>query len=369
MNRSSVPHALAVRTISIAGIALLLAVATVAPAQQPLTAVGADVNKKLVKIFGAGGFKGLPSYGSGILVSPKGHILTINNHLVATADIRVHLYDGRFHRAKVVAREPELDVAMLQIEDDVDFLPHFEFDKAAARPRAEPGDMLLAFSNCFKIATRDEPMTMQRGVLMAVTELRARIGMFDAPFGGDVYFIDTVTNNPGSPGGALTNRKGDLLGIIGREYKNKLSDTWINYALPIQATADIQRESKQVKVSMATFVKESIQGKYKQSDDRDKGKKDKGGYHGIVFVVNAVPTTPPYVEEVIAGSPAADKLRPDDLIVYVDGFLVSSIKGFRELLRQKGPDDLVKLEVQRGNRLVSVEFKLKQQPKLVKTSK
>ena len=121
---------------------------------------------------------------------------------------------------------------------------------------------------------------------------------------------------------------------------------------------------------MATFVKESIEGKYKQSEDRDKGKKDKGGYHGIVFVVNAVPTTPPYVEEVIAGSPAATaKLRPDDLIVYVDGFLVSSIKGFRELLRQKGPDDVVKLEVQRGNRLVSVEFKLTQQPKLVKTSK
>ncbi len=356
--------------VCIVGVACSLTVAALVPAQQPLTSVAMEVNKKLVKIYGAGGFKGLPSYGSGIMVSPKGHILTINNHIVSTADIRVHLYDGRLHRAKLVSREPELDVAILQIEDEVDFLPHFEFDKAAAHPRAEPGDMMLAFSNCYQIATRDEPMTMQRGVVMAFTELRARIGMFDAPFGGDVYFIDTVTNNPGAPGGALTNRKGDLLGVIGREYKNKLSDTWINYALPIQATADIQREDKQVKVSMATFVKESIEGKYKQSDDRDKGKKDKGGYHGIVFVVNAVPSTPPYVEEVVANSPAAAaKLRPDDLIVYVDGFLVSSIKGFRELLRQKGPDDLVKLEVQRGSRLVSVEFKLKQQPKLVKTSK
>src|SRR5207237_5712583 len=100
---------------------------------------------------------------------------------------------------------------------------------------------------------------------------------------------------------------------------------------------------------MGTFVKESIAGKYEQSDDRDKGKKDKGGFHGIVFVVNAVPTTPPYVEEVIAGSPAAAaKLLPDDLIVYVDGYVISSIKGFRELMRFKGPDETVKLEVQRG---------------------
>ncbi len=350
----------------LAGLLAVLATAAILPAQQPLTPVAAKVNEKLVKVYGAGGFKGLPSYGSGILVSPQGHVLTINNHLVATQDIRVHLYDGRLYRAKLVAREPELDVALLRIDDDVDFLPHYDFGKAAAAPPAEPGDFVLAFSNCYNIATRDEPMTMQRGVVAAYTDLRARIGMFDAPYGGEVYFIDTVTNNPGAAGGALTDRKGDLIGIIGREYKNKLSDTWINYAVPVRATAEIQRDDKPARVDMATFVREAIAGKYKESDDRDKGKKDKGGFSGIVFVVNAVPTTPPYVEEVVPGSPAAGKLRPDDLIVYVDGELISSIKGFRTLMRHKGPDETVKLEVQRGNRLVGVELKLAQQPKVQK---
>ncbi len=353
----------------VAGLLILLLAATALPAQQPLTPVAVEVNKKVVKVYGAGGFKGLPSYGSGILVSPKGHILTINNHIVSTQDISVHVYDGRLYRAKLVSREPELDVAMLQIEDEVNFLPHFDFGAAAAGPLAEPGDLMLAFSNCYKIATRDEPMTMQRGVVAAYTDLRGRIGMFDAPFGGEVYFVDTVISNPGAAGGAVTNRKGELRGIIGREYKNKLSDTWINYAIPIQTAVEIQRDEKPVKVSMSSFVDLSIRGKYKPSDDREKGKKDKGGYHGIVFVVNAVPTTPPYVEEVVPDSPAAKaKLRPDDLIVYVDGELVSSIKGFRELLRHKGPDETVKLEVQRGNRLVGIEMKLAQQPK-VKTTK
>jgi serine protease Do len=346
----------------------VLLIAARTPAQQPLTPVAAEVNKKLVKIYGAGGFKGLPSYGSGILVSPRGHFLTINNHIVGTQDIRVHLYDGRLYTAKLISREPELDMALLKIEDEVNFLPHFDFEKEAAAALAEPGDLALGFSNCFQIATRDEPMTVQRGVISALTELRGRIGIFDAPFGGNVYFIDTVLNNPGASGGALTNRKGDLLGVIGREYKNKLSDTWINYAIPIQSTVEIQREEKAVKVSMATFVKESIEGKYKQSDDRDKGKKDKGGYHGIVFVVNAVPTTPPYIEEVSAGSPAAKAdLRPDDLVVYVDGELVSSIKGFRAIMRNHGPegaDSKVKLEVQRGSRLVPIELQLTHQPKV-----
>ena len=118
----------------LAGLAILLLAVAVAPAQQPLTPVANEVNKKVVKVYGAGGFKGLPSYGSGILVSPKGHILTINNHIVSTQDIRVHLYDGRQFRAKLVAREPELDMAMLKIEEDVNFLPHFDFSEAAAGP-------------------------------------------------------------------------------------------------------------------------------------------------------------------------------------------------------------------------------------------
>src|SRR5215470_10884200 len=105
-----------------AGAALLL-VAAVACSQDPFTSVTTDVNKRMVKLFGAGGFKGLPSYGTGILVSPKGHIVTVNNHILTTTDLRVHLYDGRSYHAKVVAKEPELDIALVKIEEPVDFLP------------------------------------------------------------------------------------------------------------------------------------------------------------------------------------------------------------------------------------------------------
>ena len=346
-------------------LALLAAARTPAQAQQSFTQVAGEVNKKMVKLFGAGGFKSLPSYGTGLIVSPKGYILTVNNHILSTADLRVHLYDGRFHHAKVIFREPELDVALVKLENDIDLLPHFDIEAAAKRPHAEPGDMVLAMSNCFQIATRDEPMSVQRSAISAFADLRGRRGVFDAPFKGEAYFLDSVVCNPGAAGGALVTRKGELLGILGRELKNTLTDTWINYAVPITAKVELTRDdNKTVTVDIATFVREGIAGKYREGKI-NKSKEDKGAYHGIVLVPNAVSSTPPYIEEVLPGSPAAlAGLQPDDLIVYIDGELISTIKTFRDFMRQIAPGTEVRLEVQRGSTLQGVRLKLAEQPKV-----
>ena len=348
--------------IRLAGACCSAALASAA-AQDAVTKTSTAVNKKMVKLFGIGGFKGLPSYGTGILVSEKGHIVTVNNHiLVNTSGILVHLYDGRQYQAKVLAREPELDVALLKIDEDVDFLPHFDFAKEAEHKKAESGDWVLAMSNQFKIALRDEPMSVQRAVIAASADLRGRRGVFDAPYSGDVYFLDAVACNPGAAGGILAGRKGELLGILGRELKDSRTDTWINYAVPIQATADVSRGDKTVKVSMAAFVKEAMAGKYVTSTKVKR--EDKGGYHGIVLVVNAVSSTPPYVEEVVPGSPGAlAGLRPDDLILYVDGESVPTIKTFRESLKAYEPGREITLQLQRANKLESVKLKLTTQPK------
>jgi serine protease Do len=342
----------------------LLTNAAAARAQQSFTDVARQVNPKMVKLFGAGGFKGLPAYGTGILVSPTGHILTVNNHLLSTADIKIHLADGRAFPARVVFREPELDLALLKIDDDsLKDLPYFDVAEAAKRPLAGAGDWIVAMSNQFHIATRDEPMSVQRGVIAALTDLRGRRGDFDPPYNGEAYFLDVIACNPGAAGGVITDRKGRLLGILGRELKNRLSDTWINYAMPIQTEVEILRDDKKAKVNVATFVQESIAGKYIVSTARTK-EKGPGGYHGIVLVPNVVQTTPAYVEEVMPGSPAAQAgLRPDDLIVYVEGELVPSIKAFREIIRQTRPGTVLRLEVQRGNRLQTINLKLTEHPK------
>lgn len=327
--------------------AVVLASLSTAVAAQPLSAtlatVTEEVNRKMVKLFGSGGFQGLNSYGTGILVSPDGYVLTVASPLLDSGDLLVHLFDGRRLIAKVIVAEPELDAALLKI-DKVDDLPAFDVAKAATAPLAQPGDWVLGFSNQFQIATREEPMSVQHGVIASYSKLHGRKGIFDAPYTGDVYIVDAITNNPGAGGGALTTRKGELLGLIGKELRNSLSDTWINYAVPIPI--------------LAGFVEKGMRGEYKPIV-REKLASGPSGYHGIILVPNVVERTPPYVEDTDPGSPAEKAgLRPDDLIVYVDGEKIVSIKELKEILDRGRPGSVFKLEVRRGDKLSSIDLKL-----------
>src|SRR5207249_9236597 len=128
-------------------------------------------------------------------------------------------------------------------------------------PLALPGDSILAFSNLYQIATRDEPMSIMRGVVAAYTKLQGRLGVFEATYRGDVYIVDAITNNPGAAGGALTTRQGQLLGLIGKELRNSLTDTWVNYAIPLQTRFEVQDGEKKTTVSLLDFVEKK--DKYK----------------------------------------------------------------------------------------------------------
>jgi serine protease Do len=336
-----------------------------ARADESFAAVAEQVNGKLVKLFGAGGVRGLASYGTGIVVSPDGYVLTVQSHILDTQDLRVHLADGTRYSAKVVATEPELDVALLKIgseKEKVEDLPYFDVIEAAKRPLAEPGTGVLAFSNLYQIATRDDPLSVQRGVISAYSKLYGKMGIFDAPYTGSVYVLDAITNNPGAAGGVVTNRKGEILGLIGKELRNELTQTWINYAVPVNAKVDVPlADGKSVTVSIVDLV-EKKENYQPPKSNREKGKG--GGFTGIILVANPVERTPPYIEEVLPNSPAAKAgLKPDDLIVYVDGLPVGSILTFKEVLDRYRPGAEIKLEVRRGDRLTTVPLTLAEPPK------
>ena len=348
-------------------------------ADDPFNEVGEKVNTKMVKIFGAGGFARLNNFGTGVVISPDGHILTVASQLLDTTDLVVHLYDGRRLRAQVLGVEPELDAAVLQIRVDgkkpgeptgLD-LPFFDFAEAAKKKPAQPGDWILAFSNAFEAGLRDEPMTLQRGVIQAYTKLHGRRGVFDFPYSGEVYVVDSITNNPGAAGGAITDRKGNLLGLIGRDIQNTLSETMINYAIPVTAKVDIKVLVKEkdkadettVTVTMPEFVAKASKGEYKsvKRNDRVIGE---GGFHGIVFVPNVIERTPPWVEDTVPGSPAAKAgLKPDDLVSFVDGEPVLSVRWFENYIKTRTrPGSVIRLEVRRGEALQTIELTLAPQP-------
>jgi serine protease Do len=301
----------------------------------------------------------LASYGTGIVVAPDGYILTVASHILDTPDLRVHLFDGTRYYAKVVALEPELDIALVKIDTkDKLELPYFDVLEAAKKPIAEAGTNVLAFSNQFQIATRDEPMSVQRGVIAAYARLYGRIGIFEAAYKGDVYVIDAITNNPGAGGGALTTRKGELLGLIGKELRNEQTNTWINYALPINARIEVRLpDNKTRTVSILELIEKKEQ--YQPIDPTRKGAEGGGGFTGIVLVPDVVDRTPPYIEEVLPGSPAAKAgLKPDDLIVYIDGLPVVSIQTYKEIMDRYRPDMEAKLEIRRGEKLQTVTLKI-----------
>ncbi len=370
-----IPMRIAILTI------LAFIVPATATAADSYEQVCRDVNSKMVKIFGAGGFVRLNNFGSGIIISPEGHILTVASPLLDTPELAVHLYDGRRFKAVVLAVEPELDAAIIKIVPEgkqpldptgLD-LEYFDIAASAAKPPAGPGDWILGFSNQFEIALREEPVSVQRGVVSAYTTLDGRKGGFDFPYNGKVYVIDAVTNNPGAAGGALTDRQGNLLGIIGREIRNKQTDTWLNYAIPTHAVADVivketvngKEESKTVTLKLPEFVVKGMKADYR-AVKRDPSPLRAKVYTGITFVPNVLTRTPAFVEAVAPGSPAADAgLKPDDLISFVDGEPVTSITLFIDYLeRRTKPGTTIRLEVRRKGltQLMSVQLTVKEPP-------
>ncbi len=307
----------------------------------------ASVSPKVVKIFGAGGGAKLHAYGTGFLVSDKGHIVTVWSHILDGDTVNVVLHDGRRFEGKVVGAEPPLDMAVLKIE--AEGLPYFDLAQAAA---AGPGTRVLAFSNAWKVATGDEPVTVMHGVISAKTTLAARRGAFESPYTGPIYVVDAITNNSGAAGGVLTTWDGRLLGMLGKELRNTQSNTWLNYVMPMS-------ELKQT-------TEEIITGRFSRTkkDDPDEdspGKPKLRRYEaldfGIVTIPDVVTRTPAYIDRILPGSQAEKVgLLPNDLILFVGEDLVQSCRMLRDELGRLEANDPLKVIVRRGDVLVSVEM-------------
>src|SRR5262245_57887515 len=284
-----------------------LAAASAARATNPYDKVALEANEKLVKLYGAGGYRGAESFGTGILVSPQGHILTCAAQFLDGRDLRLHLPDGRKYPFKIKVIEPEFDAAILQIDQPAKekdvlplALPYFDVVASAAAMKADPGTWVMALSNMYKVADRDEMMSVQRAMITAVGKLSARRGQFEVPYHGEVLYLDTITNNPGAAGGAVIDRKGNLLGMIGKEFRNNQTDTWVNYAMPLTTKAEVTIKGEKKTFTLAEFVDLAVHDKWVKSDPKPEVENIKNPrvYSGIVFVPKVVDRTPPYIEAV-----------------------------------------------------------------------
>lgn len=308
-----------------------------------LTEVVREVQPKVVKVYGAGGFRGLEGYQSGFLITEDGNILTAWSTVLDSDEINVTLDDGRRFVAKLVGADPATELALLKI--DAEDLPCFPLVTAVS---VEPGSPVLAFSNLFGVATGDEPVSVQRGIVAAKAPLAARRGAFESPYRGPVYVLDAVTNNPGAAGGALTDMEGRLVGMLGKELRHATANIWLNYSLPIE--------------EVTPTVDEILAGKFVSRPSDPNAEKPAESLElaalGIRLVPDVLPRTPPYVDAVITGSPAAAAgIQPDDLIVFLDERLVASCQALVEELSYVEREAEVAVTYKRGADLTTVKLR------------
>lgn len=297
----------------------------------------ADAARRVVKIHGAGGLRGLEAYQTGILVSPDGRIATALSTVLDSDEITCVLDDGRRFRATLVGVDPRREVAVLSIE--AADLPAFAL---VGGPRLEPGARVIALSNLFGIAVGDERASAQRGVVSAVVPLAARRGAAEAPYDGDVYVLDCTTNNPGSPGGALVDASGRLVGMLGKELRVTSSGIWLNYALP----AD----------ELARSCEDIVAGRAAAPPATHAATLDPGVL-GIVLVPDLLEKTPPFVDSVRADSAAARAgLRGDDLVIAVGPVSVASRAALERALGGLAAGDPVRLSVIRDGAIVECDL-------------
>lgn len=316
--------------------ALLVARAVHAATESSPQFVAATAARSVVKIYGAGGLRGLEAYQSGIILSPDGRIATAMSTVLDSEGIDCVLDDGRRFEATLLGVDPRRELAVLTI--DATDLPV----AVPAEERAAAGTRVLAVSNMFGVAVGDERASVQRGVIASVVPLEARRGAADAPYTGTVYVLDFTTNNPGSPGGAIVDSRGRLLGMIGKELRSSASGIWLNYALPVD--------------ELLTGSEAIVAGRSVAAPPADATPFDVR-LLGIVLVPDLLDRTPPFVEAVVPGSTGARAgLAADDLLIAVGGRAVGSRAAAERAVGAIPAGDPVRLSVIRKGTVVDCEL-------------
>lgn len=265
--------------------------------------------------------------GSGIIIDSDGHIVT-NNHVVeGSNDLIVVLQDGKELNAKIIGRDAQTDLAVIQVEEKN--LPYAELGDSS---NLEVGELAVAIGS--PMGT-DYAGSVTAGI---ISGLNRKIFLGDK----NMTLIQTdAAINPGNSGGALVNSQGKVVGIN----TLKLVESQVEgmgFAIPInEAKPIIQQLIENKKVSRPYM---GITG----STVDEKTAKQYNVPQGVL------------VRDVVSGSGAhkAGLLR-GDIITKIDDKKIDTIDQLVELIRTHKVGDTLKVEVYGElNRYRTIEIKL-----------
>jgi len=255
--------------------------------------------------------------GSGVIVdAAQGYVLT-NGHVVDNATrIEVTTKDNRRFTAKLVGRDTETDVALLQIpSQNLVAVPIGDSD------RLQVGDFVLAVGNPFGLG-----QTVTSGIVSALG--RSGLGIE-----GYEDFIQTDASiNPGNSGGPLVNLLGQVVGINTAILAPGGGNIGIGFAVPVNMARRVMDEIVRYGEVKRGRIGVAIQDLTPE----------------LAQAMNTKQTNGAVIARVESGSAAEQAgLHSGDLVVAVNGTVVRSGTQLRNMIGLSRIGDQVTLTVDR----------------------
>lgn len=273
-------------------------------------------------------------FGSGVIISKDGYIIT-NNHVIDKAnEIEVTLNDNSKYTAKLVGADPQTDIALLKIEGKE--FPYIPFGNS---DNLKVGEWVLAVGNPFNLTS-----TVTAGIVSA----KGRGGMGSG--GNNIQsFIQTdAAINRGNSGGALVNTNGELIGINTMIYSQTGDFAGYGFAVPIsiagKVVADIKEYGTVQRAVLGVMIQDLSVAK-EANPDKTKGLNINEGV---------------YVGGFAEMSPAKQAgVEEGDVITAINGVKVRNVSELQDQVNRFRPGDKVKVDLKRGGSDKTYDITLK----------
>ena len=273
--------------------------------------------------------------GSGVIVDRSGLVVTNYHVIEGMTEVKVALPDKRELEAKIVLRDPRMDLAVLRLAGDENF-PVLELGDSDG---LEVGDFVIAIGDPFGVG-----QTVTQGIVSALA--RTQVGISDYGF-----FIQTdAAINPGNSGGALVDLDGKLVGINSAIYSRSGGSMGIGFAIPVNMVKSVIVAAREG----GATVRRPWLGATLQSLTKDLAEN-----FGVDRPTGALVAT------VASEGPALEAgLKRGDVITAVDGQNVDDAEGVGFRLAAKPLGGAATLTVLRGGRTLSLPVKLAAAPEV-----
>ena len=272
-------------------------------------------------------------YGSGVIISSDGYIIT-NNHVIEDAkSVEVTLNDNRKFTAQVTGRDPGSDIALLKIKAD-----NLPFIKYGDSEQLRLGEWVLAVGNPFNLTS-----TVTAGIVSA----KGR--SFTPPDG--TYRIESFIQtdaalNMGNSGGALVNTKGLLVGITSLIVSPNGAYAGNSFAIPVTIVKKVVEDLKEFGQVQRALIGVNIRDVVPEDVEKEKLTEVKG-----VFISNVLPD----------GSAKDAGLKENDVIVKFDNIAVNTVSELQEQVGKHRPGDKATVTFLRNGKESTIPIVLKNQ--------